>query len=85
MTLPVLFMSLSKKDRVTHTFYFVQSQTSIFVLPCILSLCENFQRTIVQVVRLLKSRAVVYDFESFCYKSGFMVREFASATENLST
>ena len=30
-TLPVLFMNLAKKDRVTHTFYLVQSQTSILV------------------------------------------------------
>ena len=31
MTLRVSFMSLAKKDRVTRTFYFVQSQTSILV------------------------------------------------------
>ena len=30
--------------------------------PCILSLRENFQRTVVQYVGMLKSRAVVLDF-----------------------
>ena len=50
--------------------------------PCILSLHENFQRTIVQYVGMLKSRAVVLDFEGFWNKSGFIVKKLAIATEN---
>ena len=50
--------------------------------PCILSLCENFQRTIVQYVGKPKSRAVVLDFERFRNKSGFILKELAIATDN---
>ena len=50
--------------------------------PCILFLRENFQKAIVQYVGMLKSRAVVLDFEGFWKKSGFIVKELAIATEN---
>ena len=83
MTMRVSFMSLAQKKRVTHTFYLVPSQKSILVTwLCILSLCENFQRTIVQYVGMLKPRAVVLDFEGFLNKSGFIVKELAIATQN---
>ena len=51
--------------------------------PCILSLRKNFQRTIVQYAGMLKSRAAAVDFEGFRNKPGFIVREFAIATENV--
>ena len=80
----ISFMSLAKSDRVTQTFYLIQSQTSLLARdrPCILSLCEKFQRTIVQLVGILKSWAVVLDFEGFRNKSGFILSELAIATEN---